>query len=155
MELRKNNVKTIKFFLFLLILILLSGCKNNIKIISGKIKIGGEMINVEIANTQEKRILGLSNREKLCGHCGMLFLFKDKDAYTFWMKDMNFPLDIIWISDNKIVDIVKHTPIANKKGVFRYTPTKSADKVLEVNAGFADKYNIKTDEKIIFYPIGD
>src|SRR3989344_8940875 len=62
-----------------------------------KIKIGQKTIFIEIADTQEKQKKGLSGRDNLPEDSGMLFVFKEEGHHQFWMKDMNFSIDIIWI----------------------------------------------------------
>ncbi|MBU4141500.1 DUF192 domain-containing protein, partial [Patescibacteria group bacterium] len=66
-----------------------------------EIKIGGKIIKVEIADMPEKQAKGLSGRKFLAENHGMLFVFTSPDHYSFWMKDMNFSLDFIWISGSE------------------------------------------------------
>lgn len=56
---------------------------------------------VWIANTNDRRILGLSNTECLPKGTGLLFEFEKPEIQFFWMKDMKYPIDIIWLDDNK------------------------------------------------------
>ncbi|MCH8049079.1 DUF192 domain-containing protein, partial [Patescibacteria group bacterium] len=73
------------------------------------IQIGDVILQVEIADTQEKREKGLSNRESLQENRGMLFLFEKPGRYGFWMKEMNFAIDIIWIDkDKSVTEITKN-----------------------------------------------
>jgi uncharacterized membrane protein (UPF0127 family) len=70
----------------------------------------------------------------------------------FWMKDMRFDLDIVWIKDNKIIGIAKNIPkpaagTADEK-LPTYSPPSPIDQVLEVNAGWTDKYKIKTGDEV-------
>lgn len=116
-----------------------------------KVIINDKIVNVEIANTAEKHYQGLSNRKNLCDNCGMLFIFPDKKERTFVMRNMNFPLDIIWIDDDKIVKIDKNLLPEGENPVNNYSPDIPVNYVLEVNGGFADKNNIKTGDKIIAY----
>src|SRR5664279_2881599 len=70
------------------------------------LSIGQSTINIEIADTEAERTLGLGNRSTLPENNGMLFVFDKPGNYGFWMKDTNFPLDFIWIDENKnIIDI--------------------------------------------------
>lgn len=100
---------------------------------------------VEIADTQQERFLGLGNQDELCEDCGMLFKFPEKGEYSFCMRDMKFPLDFIWILDYNIVSIIKDVPYNLKSDI---NPHISADKVLELNAGTAEKCGIKKGDKI-------
>lgn len=134
-------------FLFLII-ILLSGCgnKNEIK----KIKINNKVIKVELAKTANEKQQGLSNIEKLCDDCGMLFIFDEKDLRFFWMKDMKFSIDMIWIDDDKIVNITKNADLPQGENIPTYSSDKKVNYVLEVNANFCEDNNIKVNDKILF-----
>jgi len=112
------------------------------------IKIGDSIINAEIVDTPEKRALGLSGRKNLPAQGGMLFVFDKENYHTFWMKDMNFPLDMIWIgADMKIVDVFKNaTPDSYPK--YSIKPDYPAQYVLETNAGWLDKNKINIGDKI-------
>jgi uncharacterized membrane protein (UPF0127 family) len=68
-------------------------------------KVGNRSIDLEIANTPTQRYLGLSGRASICLDCGMLFSFPEKKEQSFVMRNMNFPLDIIFIADTKIIKI--------------------------------------------------
>src|SRR3989338_4624811 len=123
------------------------------------VKIGDVKIKVELAITPEARAQGLSGRPSLSENEGVLFVFDKPDKYSFWMKNMNFPIDIIWIGparppgwsgaggeDMKIVYIKKKAlPELYPE---QYGPDKDAKYVLEVVAGFSDKNNIKVGDKV-------
>ena len=66
----------------------------------------GEEIPVEVADTLKKRSLGLGKRTSLKKGWGMLFVFEKRKTHRFWMKDMQFPLDIIWLDNHRIVHII-------------------------------------------------
>lgn len=108
--------------------------------------------NLLIADSEKEREIGLSNKKSLDSKTGMLFIFEKKGIYSFWMKDTVIPLDIIFINDNKIVEIVKNAPPqAGKNGTLPiYTPTKEANYVLEVNGGQSDTNKIKTGDTVTF-----
>lgn len=98
------------------------------------LKIGEAIFNVELADSPEKREKGLSGRKSLAESRGMLFVFDQPDFYSFWMKEMLFPIDIIWIGkDLKIIDITKDVwPDTYPKNFKPSSPIKYA---IEVNAG--------------------
>lgn len=125
-----------------------------------EIKIGDKIINVEIADTVEKRSKGLSGRKSMPENQGMLFVFPAPDYYSFWMKNMNFGLDFIWIKGNEIMEITKNVKpedyqsASTQRGPLRpqseaseppesLVPKNKIDKVLEVNAGTAERLGIK------------
>jgi uncharacterized protein len=131
------------------IIIIFSGCvkkdqKNNVIIINNK------EINIEIADSWPERVQGLSGRDNLCNDCGLMFIFDNKDEYSFWMKGMKFSIDIIWIDDNKIVYIVENASLPRGDNIPSYIPVVPANKVLEVNAGFVKKNNIKLGDIVKF-----
>lgn len=98
---------------------------------------GGRVIAVEIADTKEERARGLSFRRSIGPSEGMLFLFDSPGRYGFWMKDMNFAIDIIWIRGDRVVGIVENAtpePDKNTPEFPIYYPPGDVDKVLEVAA---------------------
>ena len=161
-------IKYLIIFLAILIIVLAGGLiffekiKPDYEIIKIKIldsatqsvKFQGE---VEIADTAIERAKGLSRRKCLKdnnGICpslaeGMLFLFKEQNNQSFWMAGMNFPLDIIWINGDKIVDISKNIQ-SPKSGELPaiVSPSMEVDKVLEISAGSVDKFDIKAGDKL-------
>ncbi|MEY4722584.1 MAG: hypothetical protein RLZZ324_97, partial [Candidatus Parcubacteria bacterium] len=112
----------------------------------GIVRIGDDVaVRVEIANTDALREHGLSGHKPLAADEGMFFVFEAPDRYVFWMKEMLFPLDLIWIGDGKIVDITPDVPAPapGQKDLPLYRPVAPADRVLEVNAGFARAHGLK------------
>jgi uncharacterized membrane protein (UPF0127 family) len=114
----------------------------------GKVIIGETKIKVEIADTLEEIRNGLSNRESLDDDRGMLFVFAEPGEPAFWMKDMKFPIDIIWIQNDRVVDIAPNLPVVAGEFLSTYTPREPANYVLEVNAGFAAEHRIEVGDKV-------
>ena len=117
------------------------------------ISIGKSKIQVQLADTPEKRVRGLSGTAKLEAGEGMLFTFDSKGTTsTFWMKDMLIPLDIVWISGGEVVKIDKNVPVpaANTPDVKlkTYSAGTPIDYVLEVNSGFCDQNDIKVGNTV-------
>lgn len=110
-----------------------------------RVRIDEQEIIVEIADTNEKRALGLMYRDYIPERSGMLFILDKEGRTSFWMKNMIISLDMIWIdSEGRIVDITKNAqPCSDDISACIYTPDEPAKYVLEVNAGFADRYGIK------------
>ena len=116
---------------------------------TSQVHIGGKTLNVEVANTDATRELGLSRHALLSDDQGMLFTFDKPDVYAFWMKDMTFPIDIIWISsDMKVVFIEKNAQPDSYPEIFG--PNEKTEYVLEVNAGFSEKNSVKIGDEIKF-----
>lgn len=144
----------IKKNLFLLIIVLCAGFflinyfpakKENIKYV----KIAGQNIKVNLAATDKAREQGLSGRNDLKENEGMLFIFDHEGLYSFWMKDMNFPIDIIWINkDLKVVYIKKNALPESYPET--YSPSENAKYVLEVVSDFSEKNDLKAGDSVIF-----
>ena len=130
-----------KLLIFLFVLLLAVGCGP--RNIENKVVITGKSINVEIADSEEEKAIGLMFRESLCEDCGMLFVYEDSEIRTFWMKNTLVPLDIIFISDDfKIINIEDAEPCKEDPCKI-YSSNGNAKYVLEVNFGFTEKNNVK------------
>ncbi len=128
---------------FLLILIFfLSGCIASYEK-KDYIIINDEKIALEISTSDEEIEKGLSGRTKLAEKKGMLFVFEDYQIRSFWMKDMLFPIDIVWIKDQEVVGIEKNIKPSAENGLIIYNSPLPVNYVLELNAGVSDKKNIK------------
>lgn len=113
-------------------------------------KIGNRTFKVEVVDTPQKQQQGLSGRNSLDQDSGMLFIFDKADYHNFWMKNMKFPIDIIFIKGDKIVSIEKSAkpPASTEETLPIYRSEGQVDKVLEINAGLSEKYNIKVGDKV-------
>ena len=107
-------------------------------------------VRAEIADTLDKREKGLMFHQALAEDQGMLFIFGEEGRHGFWMKNVNFPLDIIWMDRQKrVVDIKPNLqPCQEAKTCPSFFPADKALYVLEVNSGFSDKHKIKVGDKI-------
>lgn len=124
----------------------LSIVKNN----TPSVSIKNKTFYVDVAKTDNEKGEGLSIYDKLPKEKGMLFLFEKEDYYSFWMKDMKFPIDIIYINKDRIVEIYENIPspksLNEKPQVVK--PGKKAAYVLEINAGLSEKYGFKMGDKV-------
>lgn len=108
------------------------------------ITINEQKIDLLFAKTQEERETGLSGRESLGENQGMLFTFDRPGFYSFWMQDMKFPIDIIFINGDKVVTIYENVPPpAAGETLTIYKPEEPADKVLELNANKAQELKLQ------------
>lgn len=111
--------------------------------------INNHVIKLTVARTPKEREIGLSETKSISNDEGMIFMFENPGYYSFWMKNMKFPIDIIYINDEEIVYIEKNAQIPTREeNPTIYTPTELADKVLEIQSGLSDKYNFKKGDKI-------
>jgi len=111
-------------------------------------------ITVSLADTPAKRKQGLSGVESLGETEGMLFLFdKENQTSPFWMKDMAFAIDIIWINDGKVAEITENVqpPQAGTRDaeLTLYAPNSPYNYVLEVAAGFSKQANITEGDAVV------
>jgi len=110
--------------------------------------VGDREIQAEIADNVVERAQGLSGRESMCETCGMLFVFPQAQVQNFWMRDMRFPLDIIFIRDDRITEIFADVPVPSNGEIPRVESRESADQVLELNAGVSGKLGIRVGDEI-------
>jgi len=107
-----------------------------------------QLINIEIADEVEEHWQGLSDRKSMSANNGMLFKFPNYQIRTFVMRNMHFPLDIIFIKDNKIVKIYERLEPEGVNPVKRYTSPIPMNYVLEVNGGYCDAFGIKEGDQV-------
>lgn len=113
------------------------------------ITIGNTLIKVEVRDTEAGRELGLSGRNSLEKDHGMLFVFETPGPYGFWMKDMKFALDMIWISeDMRVVGVVRDAKPEDYPLI--YNPRSDVKYVVEVPAGYSAEHGIDTGTKVSF-----
>ena len=114
------------------------------------VKINGKQFFVDVAKTDKQKEKGLDVYETLPVKKGMVFTFQAADYYPFWMKGMKFPIDIIYINNNKIVDIFPElsNPKTSTESPIIVKPSTKSNFVLEINAGLSRKYNFKTGDTV-------
>jgi hypothetical protein len=111
----------------------------------------GARYEIEIAATPEFRAQGLMFRESLEAGHGMLFLFPRPSVESFWMKNCNFPIDIIWMDEGRHVTFISaNTPPCAAEPCPTYGPKTAALSVLEVPAGAAAKEKISVGALLKF-----
>jgi uncharacterized membrane protein (UPF0127 family) len=102
----------------------------------------GTMITADVADTAASRARGLSGRPSLEVDHGMLFIFEEPTVPTFWMPDMYFPIDIVWLDGETVVSVSADVQPEEGTPTERYSPTKPITRVLEVNAGLAKAHGL-------------
>jgi uncharacterized membrane protein (UPF0127 family) len=103
--------------------------------------LGNGVFRTDIASTPGARQKGLSNKSELAVDQALLMVFPNEGKWGIWMKDMNFPIDIVWLNkDKKVVYIVKNA--SNNDPTKVYTPGEAAKYVIELPAGTADGKSI-------------
>lgn len=127
--------------------------KNTFEYQNATITVAGKQLNVLLSDSVEKRFKGLSDRKNLDEVDGMLFIFFAEGRYTFVMRDMLFPLDLLWFNQNEVVHIVENAnpePERSEGQLTTYTNEIPASAVLEVPAGFVKNHNIKIGDRVVY-----
>lgn len=114
-----------------------------------EVELMGQKITVWVAKTPSHLYKGLGGKDNLQENQGMLLVFGKMGKHSIVMRDMEFPIDIIWLSNGKIVDIAPNVPIepeVSEEKLIRYYPRKEANAVLELPAGWAERNQLKIGE---------
>ncbi len=111
------------------------------------IEIGNVLVRAEVAASPEERRLGLSGRSALSENSGTLFIFDEAARHAIWMKDMRFPIDILWLREGRVAALRERVPPPSPGTADYllpiYAPDVPADFVLEVSAGFVERHDIR------------
>lgn len=116
------------------------------------VSVGNKPLTIEVVNTLASITLGLSGRESI-GSDGMLFVLPQQTIPTFWMKEMKFALDMVWIQDGKVVEVTAnvhapdHSIPLNELPL--YSPKQPVEMVLEVPAGKASEWGLVPGAEIL------
>ena len=114
-----------------------------------KIFVGDGIFSADLALTQGARETGLSGKHSLQPDHALLMAFPSEGKWGIWMKDMNFPIDIVWLnSDKKVVYIVMNAPSDDQTTI--YTPNKLAKYVIELPGGTVSSKTINTSNIATF-----
>lgn len=111
----------------------------------------GDSVTVQamIASTPTQRARGLAVRDSLSDQEGMYFIFPEAGYPLFWMKDMKFPIDILWIRGDELVDMTLDLQPPGRDGQLpQYGPRVAIDRVLEVPAGFARRHGLRLGMRV-------
>jgi len=144
-----------KVFLFLILFIFFSSITACQLIKKMPIaQINQQKIKLVIAKTSAEKIKGLGGMDFLPADSGMLFEYSDYQIRSFWMKGMNFPIDIVWIKDDKIIGFAKNvmppSPNLADSQLLRYLSDEPINFVLELNSGWIDNNQAKIGDIVHF-----
>lgn len=140
-------------FLFSIAVLVFIGAWLRIASDEGKekiLKLGGVEYQVEVARTFSERARGLGERASLAEGWGMLFVFDTAGRHAFWMKDMRFPIDIVWL--NSEYEIVFVAPHVDPGFTGTIVPPVDAKYVLEVNAGEVERAGASVGDRVHILP---
>ena len=121
--------------------------------ISAEAKIAQQTIKLEVAQTPQQQAIGLMFRESLPSDRGMLFPFESPRIARFWMKNVSIPLDMVFIKDDRIVDIAINVPPCKTEPCPVYGPDALVDRVLELPGGKSEELGIKPGDAIAIYSL--
>lgn len=116
--------------------------------ITGKLILNDIQIDLEIAVTPEQQAIGLMFRDTLPSNRGMLFPFNPPTRVNFWMKNVSFPLDLIFLADGIVKDIAHNVPPCEKEPCPIYSPNSEIDQVLELGGGSAQNFGITKGDRL-------
>jgi len=115
----------------------------------GRVCFKDNCFNVELALTPQDKNQGLMFRESLELDKGMLFIYEKSGKYSFWMKNVLFPLDIIWIDENKEVVFISENVLPCKLDpCSSVKPDREAKYVLEINGGLSEKIGLAVGDRL-------
>ena len=146
---RRPNLKNLRLHIFVLgIAIILGGIYFWVDSADrGSLGFGNRSLKIEEVSSTEDKQLGLGGRQRIADDYGMLFVFQDSGKHCFWMKDMHFPIDILWLDESKkVIYIAAHVPPESFPASF--CPDKDAIYVLEVQAGLAAKSGVDVGSQL-------
>lgn len=104
-------------------------------------------LSVEVSDSLSEQAQGLSGRQTLASGEGMLFVYERPTVPSFWMKDMKFSIDIIWIGkDRRVAEITANITPETYPQAFQ--PSNPVQYVLEVTAGFAERHSLKVGDAV-------
>jgi uncharacterized membrane protein (UPF0127 family) len=113
-----------------------------------EVRVGDVRFFVKIADDYDEYLTGLSGHPGLRVNEGMYFLFDAPDRYGFWMKDMLFPIDIVWVRNGAVIGVSEDVPVAGDSPPKLYYPPAPVDAVLEVRAGTVIGRGIKVGDRV-------
>jgi hypothetical protein len=115
-----------------------------------KAVLGDVELQLEVASTPEEREIGLMHRRALGERQGMLFVFEEAATHPIWMKNMEFPLDILWLDgDMRVVHVLRDVPPCRTDPCPIYAPPVEAAYVLELPANFTLRHGIGTGAQLV------
>lgn len=143
----------IKAFCLLAFIFFLSACGQKSLIFEQQTyNLAGEDFVLDLAKTPEQSRQGLSNRASLEQNQGMLFIYAEKQNLTFWMKEMNFDIDLVWLVDGKIMAYIENMPKPPEntalKDLLLYTSPMPVNQVLELPAGTIERLKVEVGQQL-------
>lgn len=114
------------------------------------LSMGGQVFQAEVADTDELRQRGLSQHSMIDSNSSMLFVFDRSDYHQIWMKDMRFPIDAIWLNEDKKIVHIERWMQPDDSPHKTYSPTVPAKYIIEMAAGKTDELKLKIGSSVEF-----
>jgi uncharacterized membrane protein (UPF0127 family) len=144
------------FFLLVMALLLISGAllfnaPEQTQVININFP-GGAVLKAEVADTPEKLLFGLAFRNVLPPGEGMVYIFGESGPHRVWTKEFQFPVDVIWVDESKVVVHVveKAPPCIESRCPWYGPPPQDARYVIEANAGFVEQAKVAIGAQLTF-----
>ncbi len=142
----------IKSFCLLVFIFFLSACGSDLHFDKTEVNVAGNIFETRVADTTKLQIRGLSGSEPLAVDEAMLFVYPDKQLREFWMKDMLFSIDLLWIEDNTIVawqeNMAMPSPEATVFDLTTYISPQPVNSVLELPAGTVKRLSLNIGDQV-------
>lgn len=116
--------------------------------ISAQVSLGGELISLEVATTSRQQAIGLMFRPEIPDNRGMLFPFDPPRPVNFWMRNVQVPLDMVFLRQGEIVAIAHNVPPCTTPGCPTYGPNAPVDSVMELRGGRANELGLSAGDRI-------
>jgi uncharacterized membrane protein (UPF0127 family) len=137
-----------RYFTLALMLLICAACMAE----GPYVELKGERFTVEVADSGEKKSLGLMFRDTMPDDHGMVFIFPREEMRSFWMKNTKIPLDIFYFDrDLKLVNVAENAPPCRSSRCRGYPSTGPAKYVLELNAGKAAELGVQPGDELQLY----
>ncbi|MBF2025216.1 MAG: DUF192 domain-containing protein [Oscillatoriales cyanobacterium C42_A2020_001] len=121
--------------------------------ISAQVKVADQVIQLEVARSQDEQAMGLMFRPKLEDNRGMLFPFSPARPVSFWMKNVRINLDMVFLRDGKVIAIASNVPPCTSAPCPVYGPQSLVDQVIELRGGRAKELGIKPGDRLVVQPL--
>ncbi len=116
--------------------------------ISAQVKVGNQMIQLEVAKTPAQQAMGLMFRTELAANRGMLFPFNPPRQVGFWMQNCRINLDMVFLREGKVQYIAANVPPCQKEPCPVYGPNVPVDQVIELRGGRAQELGLKVGDRL-------
>jgi len=143
------NLKLTLVFVFLLLIVAFTGCLGSSGDDIVEVKIGDHVVYAEVADSSSEKVRGLMYRSHLNETEGMLFIYDSERNISFWMKNMEIPINMIWLDSNlSVVHIEESVPPCEDDDCPSYAAPSKAMYILEVSANFTSRNDVQVGDQI-------